>query len=313
MLSSFRVQNFKCFEDLRLEGLGRINLIAGANNVGKTALLEALYLDDTHDFVRSVLEVLAQRKQSPNPTAQNNIAEWFTNEDLPILFNCHAPATFAFPGPHIVRSTAQKVYSVPHYFVEPESRMLPLSAQFKNSVAIWQGGLDPAFRDRYWDHLQIAGEQERIFDFLRIIEPSIERVGLLNDGAAIRQPYYWSKGQSFRLSRLGAGMDRLLGIAFGLGCAQGHRLLIDEFETGLHYSILERVWLQVFETASLLDVQVFATTHSLDCLRAFAQAAAKHTAEGKYFRLDRNLGSLRAVALNEEELSFATEAGMEVR
>ena len=42
MYSSFRVQNFRGFKDLRLDDLARVNLIAGKNNTGKTALLEAI-------------------------------------------------------------------------------------------------------------------------------------------------------------------------------------------------------------------------------------------------------------------------------
>ena len=44
MYTSFTVRNYRCFDDLRLTGLNRINLISGRNNVGKTALLEALFL-----------------------------------------------------------------------------------------------------------------------------------------------------------------------------------------------------------------------------------------------------------------------------
>ena len=44
MYESFRVQNFRGFEDLRLDDLARVNLIAGKNNTGKTALLEAIAL-----------------------------------------------------------------------------------------------------------------------------------------------------------------------------------------------------------------------------------------------------------------------------
>src|SRR5262245_29289281 len=38
------LQNFRCFENIVLSGLGRVNLIAGKNNVGKTAFLEAVFL-----------------------------------------------------------------------------------------------------------------------------------------------------------------------------------------------------------------------------------------------------------------------------
>lgn len=44
MMHSFHVKNFRGFRDLKIENLKRVNLIAGMNNVGKTALLEAVFL-----------------------------------------------------------------------------------------------------------------------------------------------------------------------------------------------------------------------------------------------------------------------------
>ena len=44
MYKSFNITNFKCFRKISLDYLRRVNLIAGMNNVGKTALLEALFL-----------------------------------------------------------------------------------------------------------------------------------------------------------------------------------------------------------------------------------------------------------------------------
>ncbi len=44
MYTSFSVENFRCFDNLTVEPLARVNLIAGQNNVGKTALLEALWM-----------------------------------------------------------------------------------------------------------------------------------------------------------------------------------------------------------------------------------------------------------------------------
>ncbi|HLA29257.1 MAG TPA: AAA family ATPase, partial [Syntrophales bacterium] len=41
---SFDVQNFRCIRKLAISPLEQVNLIAGMNNVGKTTLLEALFL-----------------------------------------------------------------------------------------------------------------------------------------------------------------------------------------------------------------------------------------------------------------------------
>ena len=66
MLKDFYVQNFKGLKDLSLANLGRINLISGSNNVGKTSLLEAFFL--SHEFLNPMMfpKLFAYRGVSPN-------------------------------------------------------------------------------------------------------------------------------------------------------------------------------------------------------------------------------------------------------
>ena len=58
MLDHFAIQGFRCFRDFKIEGLRRLNLIAGKNGLGKSALLEAMRLYQQPDLQRlqSVLE-----------------------------------------------------------------------------------------------------------------------------------------------------------------------------------------------------------------------------------------------------------------
>ena len=44
MYKTVRIKNFRAFQTFTIEPLERVNLVLGKNNVGKTALLEALFL-----------------------------------------------------------------------------------------------------------------------------------------------------------------------------------------------------------------------------------------------------------------------------
>src|ERR1017187_4633610 len=44
MISTLTIEGFRCFERLEMGALGRVNLIVGKNNSGKTSVLEALDL-----------------------------------------------------------------------------------------------------------------------------------------------------------------------------------------------------------------------------------------------------------------------------
>ena len=50
---------------------------------------------------------------------------------------------------------------------------------------------------------------------------------------------------------------------------------MDEIDTGLHYSVMTSLWKLVIATAARLDIQVFATTHSNNCIRALIQATSE--------------------------------------
>ena len=69
MLSSIHIQNFRCFNNLKVKGFKSINLIGGPNNVGKTALLEALLLS-SHPSPNS-FNLLRQFRNEKNSLIKN--------------------------------------------------------------------------------------------------------------------------------------------------------------------------------------------------------------------------------------------------
>ena len=91
-------------------------------------------------------------------------------------------------------------------------------------------------------------------------------------------------------------------------------VLIDEIENGLYHSVLPKVWAAIAEFARTFGTQVFATTHSLECICAAHEA---FSAGDKYdfalHRLDRVEDEIRAVTYDREMLDAAIKADMEIR
>lgn len=101
------------------------------------------------------------------------------------------------------------------------------------------------------------------------------------------------------------------GIAF---CSKGGVVFIDEIDTGLHYSRLADMWRMVIRTAKDLDVQVFATTHSNDCIRGLADAVREEedfVDEVAIFRIDRRTDE--AIRYSGSELDVIVNHEIEVR
>lgn len=57
----------------------------------------------------------------------------------------------------------------------------------------------------------------------------------------------------------------MLGLALAIVNARNGFLLVDEIDTGLHFSAMYDMWKLIWKTAKRLNVQVFATTHNSDC------------------------------------------------
>ena len=181
--------------------------------------------------------------------------------------------------------------------------------------------LDNSDVARFWDKVALTDYEDHALRALRLIfGDKIDGVAMIGDGTggsrAGRRAMVRLKGREkpIPLRSLGDGASRLFGVALALANCRGGFLLIDEAENGIHHRLQGDFWRMVLQSAQDNDVQVIATTHSLDCVRGFAQAVMEHeTSKGVLVRIDDYRGSLRAVEYSDKNLRVAAEQGMEVR
>jgi hypothetical protein len=169
-----------------------------------------------------------------------------------------------------------------------------------------------------WEQISLTASKEFVIDALKIIVPDIEDLDITGRVpqayAPVVQAKRMSASQSVPLRSLGEGMSRLFGLALALVTAQDSMFLIDEIDSGLHFSVQIEAWRLVFKIAGLLNIQVFATTHSWDCVDAFQRAAAENQQQdGVLIRLQREDDQIIPIIINEETLAIVTSRQVEVR
>ena len=168
-----------------------------------------------------------------------------------------------------------------------------------------------------WDNISSTPRERNVIEALQIIDPHISAVSMVGEQPhrLSRTAVVWSDkfGRRIPLRSCGEGMNRLFGIILSLVNASGGILLVDEFDNGMHYTVQVQAWRLVFNLARELDVQVLATTHSLDCVAGFRQVAAEEEMDGLMVRIDRLDSQMRAVAYTEEDLLVAMSQRIEVR
>lgn len=165
-----------------------------------------------------------------------------------------------------------------------------------------------------YDAITLTDLEQYVAEALRIINPDIDRISFINDsdGSGRRIPVASLRGSKdrIRLSSMGDGIIRMLTVILALLNCKDGAFLIDEFETGLYYTVQDKLWKTVFMLAEKLNIQVFATTHSSDCIRSFAKA---NDGSGTLTRLEEQGGVFFTTAYSDSELIFATNNQIELR
>lgn len=178
------------------------------------------------------------------------------------------------------------------------------------------GLLSPA-NGKLWDQIVLTPHEEEVLRAMRVMVPELERLVFrpIDEDSPERVPFAKLTGtaQPVPLRSLGDGVNRLFGIALALVNAKSGLFLIDEVENGIHYSLQPEIWRFIFQVAQQLDVQVFATTHSYDCIKSFEEAARESDEEGVLIRLARKSGRTLVGEFDEADLGAAVEGQVEVR
>lgn len=184
-----------------------------------------------------------------------------------------------------------------------------------------------------WDKVALRDYSKEVLKALQIIEPKIEAISFI-DSETFESSYRSSIRQDIRriplvrlhgldipvpLKSMGDGIIRLFQLALRLFEAKGGLLFIDEFENGLHYSVQEEAWKVIFHLSKELDIQIFCTTHSWDCIESFSKVATQEKdIEGLLFRLGSSSvgdheGKTTVTIFDEDDLEILTQSQVEVR
>lgn len=343
MISGLLITNFRQLSDLKVEGLRRFNLIVGQNNVGKSSLLEALWLLVNEGRLEVLLDVLSQRgdfvkpglfREHPKDFARSpfsTLTKWPPKQEAESL-SCLIMASIgeirlasliiSFDFSTYYTGDIKRNYNFCHIdgtLIDDNERInadaltSPRLFQAKrgDNVFVVASGLDERTTQDFWERIALTEREDDVVEALKLLEPDVQRVTMTTFGPLIK--LIGAPGP-VPLKRMGDGMTRLFGLILAMVNAKNGILLIDEVEVGLHRATLDIMWPFLFTLAHRFNVQLFATTHSWDCITSFADAAkATPEDDGALIRLERKGSDIVAVSYDETTLATATEQGIEVR
>ena len=332
MYHSFKIENFRLFDQLLVSPLARINLVAGRNNVGKTALLEALWLhagQNNPELVQRLNlwrglpgsdpgELFADLFQGYQTNSPIKLSAFENGEKKPrTLTITHQPRTeivsqIDVARLHGGRSPSESIFENELVFEYVDERgnqfpskawiettqlpldlTLPSGIQVEGNIAALRAQRGPTSADRsssvFLQSVARIAPQELAARFgraevkrylgdveetLKLVEPRLQRlvaVPLANGPTLL----YADVGAEriLPVALMGSGFVRLMELTLAFAEVSDGSILIDEIENGLHYAVLQNVWQTIDQLSQKFKVQVFATTHSYECIKA-AHAAS---------------------------------------
>jgi hypothetical protein len=186
-----------------------------------------------------------------------------------------------------------------------------------------------------WDAIALTPGENEAIEAMRLIAPILAIVFVADprskEGGRLAKARLRDLPTPVPLASLGNGVTQIFQIAVAIQYAayaakEARKfslpgrvflpVLIDEIEVGVHHTRHADIWRFVLKAAHDLGLQVFATTHSWDCLRGFAKATQDvPECDALAIRLEKVQGKERtgAVIFDREELPIVVRESIEVR
>ncbi|WP_020558539.1 AAA family ATPase [Thiofilum flexile] len=339
-IENIKIENFKCFENLEINGFKQVNLIGGKNNVGKTALLEALELvsNSSNPYILAYLTWTLLRRRQDKGYLENdlvydnhigfkinsNLNQLEVHKDNDPLFKQQfdrtpfdnisdmalrfvvGGANTTIPLGRLSDSDLKAFFSMRAKKEELKGVFIKSSRLSDDELALLYGAIINKDKEHFLE------SSIRFFsDHLRSI-----KVVPVSHGVKLKAKLA-NKNELVLLSSLGEGVNRYIAILCAIWASQDGYLFIDEIENGIHYTNYPKLWELIFLASAQANCQVFVTSHSKECITAFNNIQMLETSRnnGAYFELfySQKKQRISAAYRDSEQLKYALDHNEDIR
>lgn len=348
---SLSIKNYRGIKRAKIEGFLPVNIIAGMNGSGKSTILEALFTILDAMGPLAIIRPMALR-QLPASIAFAHSALFRDGEEA-VQFEAKTAdgpyeltfkwedqtqhqASFTIPdtekfGRRAIERTRgsegitmsvfrSKKLIMRRSFNDSAGSLaindsVPSSIRFPIGTIITRSnaGIHSDLANKFTGVIQNRRKDE-ILRIIRYILADVKDIQLLQLGDQGILHVELGDGNLIPLSLAGDGVVILTAIALTMMTSEGGVVFLDEFDASIHYTKLEVVWSIIEKLAKEYECQVFAATHSRECVDA-ALSVSKNSGKDvmRFFRMDSVDNNISITSYGQDELDFAYEQSMEIR
>lgn len=315
MFGRIAFENYRGFESLNLDGLRRVNLVVGKNNAGKTSFLEGVAICVAPTQREEITQLFRPNIRSIKPSLYRWLIRDADVSEGSIQCNGQIPYRIVMTRKEI---SAPRNHGLQNLLSSPQVNIYVKPPQPESQISFSVVASQPRDADAmiksFGQAVRQRSGEEQLESILRSVDSRIEklRIDPGDDGNQIVVDIGLS--ELVPLSQVGQGIYRLVAIFSELIGERAKLCFIDEIENGLHHSVLETVWRGIAEVSDRMDVQVFATTHSYECIQAaHAAFAARQNYDFSIIQLFRVESTTQGRVLDRQHIEAALAGEIDLR
>lgn len=349
MINELTVENFRCYPQLKVKDLRRVNVLVGGNSTGKTALLESIFLAGGGSPELALrLQNFRGMGTTHEVTAGDGVrALW---KDLFYKFDQTRPIRISMadagPKPRMLKvslveddevslpindyeGSAGVVRTVPIEFEWTDGngvyksrpsvengRIVFSIARSTNLTAFFpaQFRFNPEETAKRVSELSKDNELYGLIELIQAVYEGIESVSVEHN-AGSWQTFVKVKELARRLpvGLYSAGATKFLTLVFGIASMKDGSVLIDEIENGFYYKRYAEMWRAIYFVAHAFRCQLFISTHSNECLRALLPLLEEHENHFSLLYTSKQEGIGKVVASSGSAMRAAISENVEIR
>lgn len=312
-LKQIEIEKFKCFSNFKAEGFKRVNLIGGKNNVGKTAFMEACYVNVCSLNIKNMISSIVSIKGRREKANLVYVKEMELQSFLDFTKHYEVISNVKKQKFSILEEDGKKEYQfdIGGEFVSSiNSKEINISmAQAVSIDFIDNFGWADNRLIKVYQAIQIKEKETELNCFISEFDDSIESFKV------IAKPQCKVNGEYRDITEFGDGLRHYISIICALYACENGYLFIDEIGNGIHYTQHDRLWELILTLSKKTNCQVFAITHSKEMLESFARVTKELNEQDiSYITLVKNKQQeIKAITRDYEMLLDSVEQEREVR
>ncbi len=312
-LTEIEIKQFKCFHDFKAAGFKRVNLLGGKNNIGKTALMEACFINAHSNDINTMLTAIVlvnQSREYVNIIDKSKISPSLLNE----IKKCTAKSNIRLIDFEFTDKDAKQQFKFALNERETVVSGKDLNASIypvSNTNFIGIHGWSDSELAKAYENVQRNDKEIFVSELVREFDNSIESFKLLGG----TKPECKKQDEWRKITEFGDGLKSFISIICALYACQNGYLFIDEIDNGIYFNHFDRLWEIILTLSKQTNCQVFATTHSKEMLESFAKVVKNsNETEVSFISLFKNKNQeIKAITRDYEMLLNSIDAEREVR